>query len=1146
MLRYSTVLSVLTVAAVSAPYVCQAQNPAGKFKAITVEAGKGNYDGAIKICDEMLNGYFKNKQSRSYQQYGFYEPFYVWKKAELLLAQGKYAEAYEVYKSLSENAAFKEDRMRNIARMKVGNKMNAGEGYDPYLTAARYFMGYCKYQQGVGDEKTKTAPDKAAFDQAIPLLEGYLKDYEEALKKKSVKRKAKDSRPIAITEMEKDLKIDGQICFLLMQSYLLKNGSDIEKAKFYLAKGKDCVGALTDEMAMAGLATVIKQADQGYDKLVLVSDMIYGNPRNFALGPVRMAKHGASFFQPASVCEKKLREALRSTDVDIKYANESAKSAIALLGLVPNTDETVWALQKMSEQIKSFSVTDTDTATYKGKDVSKLINTYGKQLDDNMPLEAFAVQLNAAVALQYGSQRLGKAGYAVLMNRYPELSKKDPNDKTKFVSMAPEIRYQYAQFCRATGDVDAAEAIEKNIDSSQLTDAAALKNTLQRMQQAAKDPKKWKETIKYADMALDAKFAKDLPAEARMDIRNCKVGAYMNADMLVEALAEIDSILADKEIDKLLEADKIDQTQYKYQLKAKQYQIAHMSNKLMTQNPEEAEKYAARLDGALNKYLEICGGDNADKDEFLPSLYFLAIKSNLDRALASSDAKALRNKALQYCESFMKFNFKQANTDRVHDLSPTVKSMAAGIILSNQSKDRFVQAVKWYEEAATEALGIPEGKGRDTAASSYLTLARQYKICLKDGENTEGQKARRDSYFTKFWDEVDKGAPNRFALPMITEQLKYADMEVNKESYEAILAKAEEIIKREAGQKNANVADVSNAIDSLIDKKYEGAFDSKDFNGLSAYVDGLAAAPELSGITAQSALTMGKVNVLQDSNVENKEELIKDTFIKMDEQYRNKINQLSVEACYNIAESLLNMGKSNKDVVFQGEMAKRSLPYYDRAVTTTDPDLKPYAECGKARALTTIGGDDNLKKAAGLYNNVINSGGEYEVVNMARFGLAGSLKADKKYSELAKLAKDYLADDSSSSDAIDMYNYLADAYNGMGESEKAIDVYYNLYRDNLGLVSVSGPACKTMMEMLWNRNKGEYKDNGNGTFSHGDKWTAWKRGKMYCDMLKGAYKDMTPEDQGYYDAVKGLVSTYEKDSTVQSENSREASDRAKY
>ena len=104
MFRYSTALSVIALAAVSAPYVCQAQDPAGKFKRITVLSESGKVDEALKMCDDMLK-YFAGK-SRTVQQYGFYEPFFVWKKGELLMAAKKYDEAYETYKRLNTDPKF--------------------------------------------------------------------------------------------------------------------------------------------------------------------------------------------------------------------------------------------------------------------------------------------------------------------------------------------------------------------------------------------------------------------------------------------------------------------------------------------------------------------------------------------------------------------------------------------------------------------------------------------------------------------------------------------------------------------------------------------------------------------------------------------------------------------------------------------------------------------------------------------------------------------------------------------------------------------------------------------------------------------------------------------------------------------------------
>lgn len=125
-----------------------------------------------------------------------------------------------------------------------------------------------------------------------------------------------------------------------------------------------------------------------------------------------------------------------------------------------------------------------------------------------------------------------------------------------------------------------------------------------------------------------------------------------------------------------------------------------------------------------------------------------------------------------------------------------------------------------------------------------------------------------------------------------------------------------------------------------------------------------------------------------------------------------------------------------------------------------------------------------------------------------------------------------------------MSEYQALTYESAAESENPIEAYCDLYRDNLGCVSVSAPACKKMMELLWERDGGAYMNNGDGSYSHGDRWTAWKRGKMYCDMLESIYVQMEPSDQILYDAVKELVDAYEKDPKVQAENRRESADRA--
>ena len=122
----------------------------------------------------------------------------------------------------------------------------------------------------------------------------------------------------------------------------------------------------------------------------------------------------------------------------------------------------------------------------------------------------------------------------------------------------------------------------------------------------------------------------------------------------------------------------------------------------------------------------------------------------------------------------------------------------------------------------------------------------------------------------------------------------------------------------------------------------------------------------------------------------------------------------------------------------------------------------------------------------------------------------------------------------------------ADAFDKTGKSEEAIQIYSNMYRDYLGNISVSAPACEKMLKLLWARNKGSYADNQDGTFNHSDKWTAWNRGAKYLETVDPLTDQMTREERSSVAKVRALVEQYRGDGTVRDEIRAEAADRAKY
>ena len=90
------------------------------------------------------------------------------------------------------------------------------------------------------------------------------------------------------------------------------------------------------------------------------------------------------------------------------------------------------------------------------------------------------------------------------------------------------------------------------------------------------------------------------------------------------------------------------------------------------------------------------------------------------------------------------------------------------------------------------------------------------------------------------------------------------------------------------------------------------------------------------------------------------------------------------------------------------------------------------------------------------------------------------------------------------------------------------------------------------MRLLWERGKGTYADNRDGTFEHTDKWVAWNRGENFVKMIQPMFEDAAASAQipkverDAFARVRNLVDTYGDNAAVREETRREQADRAKY
>ena len=1119
MFRHTTALSVLALAAVSAPYVCQAQDPAGKFKRITQLQEQGKVKDALAQCDEMLK-YFANKKSRTVAQYGFYEPFFVWKKGELLLASKEYDKAYEVYESLTTNAAFQDKNMRDKAKRR---KLLNGQGYDPYLTAAKYYMALCRYQQGVGDAKKGVAPDPKAFEGAIPLLEAYLDEYQ---------------KPNGVSKMEKDLKLDGQICFMLMQSYILCEKPDFKKAGSYLDRGRKSKGVLPDEMAMAGLATVINVAMKNPETVGWVRDIIVSNPQSFSLGPVRMAQHGAGFLKPAQDCSKRVDDAIKKNDM--KAANDNARSSIALLGMVPNMQETVDALKSTMKVVgssKSSVVTDRDGVRYNGGNYKIMSEKYADKITDHVELDAYATQLNSSIALSYGSFRLAKAGYHILVTRYPDLQ---TGEKGKYTQVGEKLKQAYAQLHRATGDEAAALALEGKLDVSQLGEGA-LSLILNRMAAAFSD-KKWEDTLKYSREVI-AYPEIDKTSGNYLQARMCEVQALRELKKNSEAVTAGEKVLSEGVIDAASQVDESTRTSYDKQLR--QILVAMYFGAVREAGVVEQEM----VDKILNavKDYETKYPTTSSEDQFLPHIYYYAVNTLLLRS--SKDDFPV---AQELCGKFIE-HFKK------HENYPTVLVLNANIIFGTKDKPKFEVAVRQLEEAYKTSLARPEGKGKGIAGEALNKLAVNGRMVNLTGDNGKkeddaAKNARWTGYMNTFWEQVDAGSEtNRFALQMARLALSDA-AKVGGEPYEAAVKRAEDTIIREAAYAHAQSKlnpDVSKTITSLVSTKVEkGEF--ANLEARKGYITSLSSRVAKDDKFTQAALSMEVLTALEEAKNESDESKHAE-FDKQIEEYLAqlardyKAEDLTNEICYTIGEYMRGrapLGSGNESAI--NNALDRAIPYY-RAALKRGGSMQEENSLGLADALSAKSDGAAQEEAAKLYVNVLNSEyADFAVKNQALFGQARQAMRAGDYARVLDITKEYLEKDSDSDAGLQMLSMQAEAYEKTGKTEDAISIYSNMYRDYLGSIGVSAPACEKMMKLLWARGKGSYADNKDGSFNHSDKWTAWNRGSKYIEMVDPLSGQMSREERAAVAKVRALVEQYKGDSTVRDEIRAEAADRAKY
>ena len=313
--------------AFSMPMVCQAQDPLSSLTKVKAMVKQKKIDDAVKLCDAVIKR-FSGKGATA-KQFGYVLPFYAWEKAVAYYQGGRYDEAYDAFKAFMEDERWKEP-----ARLAKAKEMVPGqpEAYEPYFTYALFQMGNCRYKQGVG-EQGKDNGDKSKFEDAITCFEKYL----------GLVQSGK------VSNMEKKLKIDGQICFILVQANILKEKPDFKKAAEYLEMSRKVKGRVPDEMAMEGLNTIVNVAISNPENVGWVYKLIESSPASYNLDPARAARNSNKFYNLGQRAYKVMEAGL--VEGNDEQAAEAARTANTLFGLVTDMSSARAAL---AAQVKAY------------------------------------------------------------------------------------------------------------------------------------------------------------------------------------------------------------------------------------------------------------------------------------------------------------------------------------------------------------------------------------------------------------------------------------------------------------------------------------------------------------------------------------------------------------------------------------------------------------------------------------------------------------------------------------------------------------------------------------------------------------------------------------------------------------------------
>lgn len=1107
---HTTAISVLAALAFSMPMVCQAQDPLASLAKVKKMSAAGQTDEALKLCDDVMTR-FSGKGATA-QQFAYVLPFYAWEKGVIYFRAGRYEDAYNAFKDFKENRRWRDPALLAKAKSSTGSP----EAYEPFFTYSIFQMANCCYKLGVGEEG-KDNGDKAKFKEAIKHFEEYL----------DLLQKGK------VSATEKKQKLEGQVCFVLVQAYLLQTTPDFKKAAEYLEKSRKVKGRVPDDMAMDGLNTIVSVAVSNPENIGWVYKLIESNPASYNLSPDRSARNINKFYNLGQRAYKVMKDALEKGDDAL--AAEAVRTSNALFGLVVDSPVARAALAAQAKAVGKYPkpVTDRGTGVQLSGNSARKWNANIKGLDDKgLMFDGFSIMSSATVAKDMGSNRLAKGGFQVLYDRYSRLALPQKDKEPK--EMKNTIILQLGALNRLTGDEAKAVHYEKMLEGVDMGDQTKIL-VFQEMDRAVK-AKDWEKVLTTAKEVIE--HFKDnktnklyLTARYMIPAAHYSLGQYDKVAETARELVDSGEMKAAEGKDTLTpkEAAKYDNDVFLF--------LVDSCSRLATQNPAMHSEAIKAFNDYAAKYTtaDLEEAPQADK------MYYAAIDQHTKRAAAAADDKSAeedKKLALKYCDHICQ-NWPKSS------LYPTAELLAAGLLLNHTDNAVKATAMPRLEKAADAGLALNTQDGKATTANALFWLASYAGEYPAEGENEEAAKARARGYAERYWKDGDyEGDP--FALPMVAVSLNMVE---TKEQFEAEIPRAQKIIAREANymfKNNKADAELEKTINTYVDTYVNG---NKAYNDKTLTLEEKTAHfSSFPGIDPNDKYTNAIFRMAQINSMNQELALLKDDKAakeKMEAEiqsvFRNMTNtfkpaDLTNYICVEVGDYLVRYVSKFPDPSSRVEELKEAIAYYD-AVIERKQDMVADAELGKANAQAYSKDAAQQKSSAELYAKVAASS-DPKVAGPALLGVTRLHLRTGNAAAAIESSTKFLQNRQNQQGRLDMILMQGEAYVLANDTKNALLAYMNLFNQYKGNVGYSARACIAIMDIFWKRNNPEKGDMLQKSYTHSDRWTAWNTGYLYVQQIKktGVEAKLTPEDRDEFNKVVSAVHNYGTDAAVLKED----------